>query len=104
MNKVLFVSFSTRYLSYGMRCTTLQAVVIGEPITVSAVYDPWNKDSLFNGDTFLMIQKEMKYHLLIAQIIPTPVITMAPTVHFATVSDQTSIVMLTLDVPQPSSY
>jgi len=24
-----------------------------------------------------MIQKEMKYHLLIAQIIPTPVITMA---------------------------
>lgn len=48
-----------------------------EPITVSAVYDPWNKDSLFNGDTFLMIQKEMKYHLLIAQIIPTPVITMA---------------------------
>ena len=35
------------------------------------------KTPLFNGDTFLMIQKEMKYHLLIAQIIPTPVITMA---------------------------
>ena len=32
---------------------------------------------LSSGSTFLMIQKEMKYHLLIAQIIPTPVITMA---------------------------
>ena len=48
-----------------------------EPITVSAVYDPWNKDSPIQWGYFLMIQKEMKYHLLIAQIIPTPVITMA---------------------------
>ncbi len=56
---------------------SLQAVVIGNPLRSLQSMILGIKTPLFNGDTFLMIQKEMKYHLLIAQIIPTPVITMA---------------------------
>lgn len=75
---VLFVFvFHPIYLSLWHAMYSLQAVVIGNPLRSLQSMILGIKTPLFNGDTFLMIQKEMKYHLLIAQIIPTPVITMA---------------------------
>ena len=73
---VLFVFvFHPIYLSLWHAMYSLQAVVIGNPLRSLQSMILGIKTPLFNGDTFLMIQKEMKYHLLIAQIIPTPVIT-----------------------------
>lgn len=69
--------FPPIYLSLWHAMYSLQAVVIGNPLRSLQSMILGIKTPLFNGDTFLMIQKEMKYHLLIAQIIPTPVITMA---------------------------
>ena len=67
---VLFVFvFHPIYLSLWHAMYSLQAVVIGNPLRSLQSMILGIKTPLFNGDTFLMIQKEMKYHLLIAQII-----------------------------------
>ena len=75
-----------------------------EPITVSAVYDPWNKDSPIQWGYFSYDTKGDEVSFAYRTNYSNSSHYDGSTVHFATVSDQTSIVMLTLDVPQPSSY
>ena len=68
------------------------------------IYDPWNKDSPIQWGYFSYDTKGDEVSFAYRTNYSNSSHYDGSTVHFATVSDQTSIVMLTLDVPQPSSY